>query len=345
MSRYLRNAWYVAGFAEEFTPEKLIARTLLDQPMVMFRNGMGGITALADRCPHRFAPLSLGRICDGGRSVRSGYHGLEFGPDGRCTRNPHSDKAIPKAAAVASYAVRENAGLVWLWGGDAALADESLMPDFSAVTCAPPEATIKGYMPAACSYELLVDNILDLTHVDYLHPTTLGSGALAGVQPQVSDRGERSVHIVWQSSGQPAPAAFDMGLRLQGQPTDQWTEVTWKAPSCMLLNVGATLLGETRAQGASTLNLHLATPETATTMHYWYWTTRSFAIGAEANAQIRPILEHVFTQEDKPMIEAQQRQIGSADYDTLKPVLLTGDAGSVRVRRHLRQLMDAEHTA
>jgi vanillate O-demethylase monooxygenase subunit len=270
---------------------------------------------------------------------------LEFGADGRCTRNPHSDKAIPKAAAVATYAVREKAGLVWFWGGDAAQADESLIPDFSAVTSAPPEATIKGYMPAACGYELLVDNILDLTHVDFLHPTTLGSGALSGVQPQVSERGERSVHIVWQSSGQPAPAAFDMGLRLQGQPTAQWTEVTWTAPSCMLLNVGATLLGETREQGASTLNLHLATPETATTMHYWYWTTRSFAIGAEANAQIRPLLEHVFTQEDKPMIEAQQRRIGSADYDTLKPVLLAGDAGSVRVRRRLRQLMDAEHSA
>lgn len=342
MSRYLRNAWYVAGFAEEFIPEKLIARTLLDQPIVMFRNDKGGITALADRCAHRFAPLSAGSVCDGGRSVRCGYHGLEFGADGRCTRNPHGEKAIPKAAVVAAYAVREKAGLVWFWGGDAAHADESLIPDFSAVTSAPPDATIKGYMPAACSYELLVDNILDLTHVDYLHPTTLGSGALSGVPPQVSDPSERCVHIVWLSSGEPAPKAFDMGLRLQGQPTDQWTEVTWTAPSCMLLKVGATLLGESREQGASALNLHLATPETATTMHYWYWTTRSFAIGAEANAQIRPILEHVFTQEDKPMIEAQQRRIGTADYGTLKPVLLPGDVGSVRVRRRLRQLMDAE---
>src|ERR1035437_2598834 len=94
MSRYLCNAWYVAGFADEFTPEKLIARTLLDQPIVMFRNETGSITALADRCPHRFAPLSAGRVCDGGRSVRCGYHGLEFGADGRCTRNPHNEKTI-----------------------------------------------------------------------------------------------------------------------------------------------------------------------------------------------------------------------------------------------------------
>lgn len=80
-------------------------------------------------------------------------------------------------------------------------------------------------------------------------------------------------------------------------------------------------------------------------MHYWYWTTRSFALGVEANAQLRPLLEHVFTQEDMPKIEAQQRRIGSADYDTLKPMLLTGDAGAVRVRRRLRALMDAERSA
>lgn len=345
MTTYLRNAWYVAGFSEEFTPGKLVARTLLEQPIVMFRNATEGITALADRCPHRFAPLSMGTVCDGGRAVQCGYHGLQFGANGYCTHNPHGDGKVSNAASVKVYAVRERAGLVWFWGGDATHADESLIPDFSVVTSARPEATVKGYMPAACGYELLVDNILDLTHVDYLHPTTLGSGALSGVQPQVSDQGERSVRITWLSSGDLAPKAFDMGLRLRGMPTDQWTEVTWTAPSCMMLDVGAALLGESREQGASTLNLHLSTPETATTMHYWYWTTRNFAVGAEANEEIRPMLEHVFMHEDKPMLEAQQRRIGEADYDTLKPVLLTGDAGAVRVRRRLRQLMEAECAA
>ena len=198
-------------------------------------------------------------------------------------------------------------------------------------------------MPTACHYELFVDNILDLSHVDFLHPTTLGSGALSRTRPEVSDPGPRSVRIAWLSSGDAAPAAFDAHLREQGRPTDQWTDVTWTAPSTMLLRAGATLQGEPRETGAGTHNLHLATPETAATTHYWYWSTRDFAVTAEANAFIRPIIEGVFANEDKPMLEMQQRRIGISDFWSLKPVLLPADAGAARVRRKLRALIEAEN--
>lgn len=342
MTTYLRNAWYVAGFAEEFAPGVLVARTLLGEPLVLFRTSDGDIAALADRCPHRFAPLSAGTVCDGGRSVQCAYHGLRFGADGACVHNPHGDGRIPMAAAVPAYVVCECDRLVWLWAGDPARADESLIPDFSHVTSAPENATVRGHMPTACDYQLLVDNILDLTHADYLHAGTLGSGALSRCKPQVSELGERSVRIAWLSSGDLAPPAFDMHLREQGRPTDQWTEVTWFAPGAMQLNVGATLRGEPREQGIDTLNLHLATPETATTCHYWFWTTRNFAVSAQANAQVRPLIEHAFSQQDKPMLEAQQRRIGEAEFWSLKPVLLAGDPGAVRVRRKLQQLITQE---
>jgi vanillate O-demethylase monooxygenase subunit len=344
MTTYLRNTWYAAGFADEFTAGQPVARTLLGEPVVLFRNDTGGITALADRCPHRFAPLSAGKLCDDGRAIECPYHGLRFGADGRCVHNPHGDGAVPKAAAVKAYAVRERARLAWFWAGDPAQADEALIPDFSQVTSAPEDATVRGYMPTACHYELLADNILDLTHADYLHAGFLGSGALTRCKPQVSEISERSARIAWLSSGDLAPRAFDMHLREQERPTDQWTEVTWTAPGCMLLNVGATLLGEPRAQGVDTLNLHLTTPETETTCHYWYWSTRNFAIHAQANAEIRGFVEFAFAQQDKPMLEAQQRRIGAAEFWSLKPVLLQGDAGAVRVRRKLQQLIAAEGT-
>lgn len=345
MTTYLQNAWYVAGFADEFTPGTLVARTLLGQAMVLFRNAEGGIAALADRCPHRFAPLSAGTLCDGGRSVQCAYHGLRFGADGSCVHNPHGEGQIPKAAIVPSWAVREKHRLVWLWGGDAAHADEALIPDYAAVTSAPEDATIRGHYASACDYQLLVDNILDLTHADYLHAGMLGSGALTRCRPQVTDLGPRSARITWLSSGDVAPGAFDMHLREPGRPTDQWTEVTWTAPGCMQLHVGATLQGEARERGVDTVNLHLTTPETATSCHYWYWTTRNFAISPEANAQIRPLVEHAFKQQDKPMLEAQQRNIGAAEFWSLNPVLLAGDAGAVRVRRKLQQLMSQESAA
>jgi vanillate O-demethylase monooxygenase subunit len=136
-----------------------------------------------------------------------------------------------------------------------------------------------------------------------------------------------------------------MHLRQQGQPTDQWTEVTWTAPGCIQLQVGATLAGEARERGVDTVNLHLTTPETATRCHYWYWTTRNFAVVPGANAQIRPLIEHAFMGQDKPILEAQQRRIGQSEFWSLKPVLLPGDAGSVRVRRKLQQLMAQEQAA
>ena len=345
MTTYLRHAWYAAGFAEEFTPAALVPRTLLGEPLVLFRNADGGITALADRCPHRFAPLSAGKVCDGGRSIECAYHGLRFGADGHCVHNPHGEGHIPKASSVAAWVVRERDRLVWLWAGDPGKADEALIPDYSHVTSAPEDATVRGYMPTACEYQLLVDNILDLTHADYLHAGTLGSGALSRCKPMVSDLGARDVRIAWMSSGDLTPPAFDMHLREQGQPTDQWTEVTWSAPGCMQLNVGATLLGEPRERGVDTLNLHLATPQTATTCHYWFWTTRNFAIDPGANAHVRSLVEHAFSQQDKPMLEAQQRNIGQAEFGSLKPLLLAGDAGSVRVRRKLQQLVAQEQPA
>lgn len=344
MTAWLRNAWYVAGFADEFAAGRPLARTLVGEPLVFFRGEGGALAALADRCPHRFAPLSAGKVCEGG-AIECPYHGLRFGSDGRCVHNPHGAGAIPKAAAVRSYAVRERDRLVWLWAGDAAAADEALIPDFSRVASAPDDAAVRGYLPSACDAQLLVDNILDLTHVDYLHPDSLGSGALSRSKAQVTDLGERSTRITWLSSGDLAPPAFDMHLREQGRPTDQWTEVTWTAPGCMLLNVGATLQGEPREQGIDTLNLHLTTPETEGRCHYWYWTTRNFAVDARANEHVRGLIEHAFSQQDKPMLEAQQRRIGTAEFWSLKPVLLPGDAGAVRVRRKLQDLVAKEQAA
>jgi vanillate O-demethylase monooxygenase subunit len=342
---YLRNAWYVAGFTDELPPGQLLARTLLDEPLVFFRQPDGHAVALHDRCPHRFAPLSAGTLCDGGAAVQCPYHGLRFDGTGACVHNPHGTGAIPKAATVKRWTVAERDRLLWLWAGDAAAADESLIPDFSAVTRSPADATIRGYLPTACDYRLLADNIMDLTHADFLHAGSLGSGAITRAQAQVTDLGERSVRITWLSSGDRAPAAFDERLREQGRPTDQWTEVTWTAPCAMRLHVGATLQGEPRERGVDTANLHLATPESTGRTHYWYWSTRNFAADPNANAAIKPIIEFAFSQQDKPMLEAQQRRVGSAEFWSLRPVLLPSDAGAVRARRKLDALIAAEQAA
>lgn len=335
---YPRNQWYVAGFDEELQAGELLARCFLGEDLVLFRAPDGTPRALTDRCPHRFAPLSQGTLRDG--AVQCGYHGLTFDGTGACVRNPHG--TTPKAACVRAYPVRERDRLLWIWMGEPAKADERVIPDLSAVAKAPEDASFRGYLPTACDTMLLVDNILDLSHVDYLHPTTLGSGALSRVQANVEDLSDRSLKVSWISKGDVAPPAFDAHLRQQGKLTDQWTEVTWLAPAVMILTVGATLHGESRREGVDTLNLHLGTPGRDGFTHYWYCGTRDFAVSAEANAFIRPMVENVFRHEDKPMLEAQQRRMGTQDFWSMKPVLLTTDAAAVRVRRKLKALAEAE---
>jgi vanillate O-demethylase monooxygenase subunit len=153
-------------------------------------------------------------------------------------------------------------GLLWWWPGDPALAQPDLIPDYSALARAHPDGSFRGYLPTQCNYELLVDNILDLTHADYLHAGTLGNGSLTRAKAHITDIDERSLNVTWVSSGERAPPAFDAHLRHPGQPADQWTEVTWTAPGNMLLRVGATLQGEGRSRGVDVLTAHVATPET-----------------------------------------------------------------------------------
>lgn len=339
---FMRNGWYVAGFGDELAAGQMLQRRLLDEPIVFFRNREGRVTALHDRCPHRFAPLSAGMLVDGGQAVACGYHGLRFGADGRCTHNPHGDGRLPASARVRVYAVEERNGLLWWWAGDPETADVSLIPDYSSATGGPADATVRGYLPATCDYRLIVDNILDLTHADYLHADSLGSGALTRARPRIDDLGPRSLRIEWLSSGDLAPPHQDSHLRRHGEPTDQWATVTWHAPSTMLLQIGATLLGETRADGVEALALHATTPETPSTSHYWFWSSRNYAVDPHANVAISQVVIRAFTAQDKPMLEAVHSNMEGMDFWSLKPVLLPSDAGAVQVRRRIDALISGE---
>src|SRR5262245_50628355 len=125
---FLRNAWYVAAWSDELTRDRLLARTLLEEPVVLFRTATGQPAALFDRCPHRFAPLSRGRLK--GDVIECGYHGLCFDRNGTCAHNPHNPGHVPPRAHVRSYALVERQGIVWIWMGEPERADPALVPDF-----------------------------------------------------------------------------------------------------------------------------------------------------------------------------------------------------------------------
>lgn len=342
---FLRNTWYVAAWNEEVKPGELFARTLLNESVLLFRDEQGKVQAIHNRCPHRFAPLSMGKHC--GSHVQCAYHGLEFDGTGACTHNPHGDRKIPRAAQVKAYTVVERYSVIWIWMGEAVLADETLIPDFS---CIDPAYfyVAKRYLHAKANYVLESDNILDLSHIQYLHPTTLGSEGVSQAITSV----EQSADTIWSYRQTVSETMPEFLYAAMGIPTgtlvDRWIDVRWQAPANMLLLAGAVATGRPRAEGSETALPHLFSPETDTTTHYWFAFPMPVAMG-EMGAQIAEqqvsAINVPFTDEDLPMLEAQQQIIGAVDFWDLKPVLLPGDAAAVRARRVLDKLIAEEAAA
>lgn len=344
---YLRNTWYVAGMSDELLPGQLLARTYLDEPVVLFRNAAGEPQALADRCPHRFAPLSKGKLCEGGNTVQCGYHGLQFNGKGACTGNPHGDGRIPSAAVVRSYPVMEKFGVVWIWMGDAAQADPSKIPDLSCLDREHNHVAI-GYLFIESNYMLENDNILDLSHIEFLHPGSLGSDAVKTALTELKQE-DNTIWSMRQTVNEVMPdlmyhlMEYPLGMRV-----DRWIDVRWDAPSNMVLFSGATPTGRARSEGRATEFPHLFTPQTKRSTHYWFAVCMDKAVWPDGAQRAQMTLDGVtapFTHEDKPMLEAQQARMGDADFWSLKPVLLPSDAPGVRARRVLDGLIAAEQAA
>ena len=336
MTHWLRNCWYQAGWASEVTENAPLTRTILDEPILFWRGADGRVAALFDRCPHRFAPLSAGRITNDG--VTCGYHGLAFGRDGTCIANPHAP--ITSRMAVKAYPVAERHDALWVWMGDAAGADPGLIPDLGFIDETPERARVTMYLPTRANYQLIVDNSMDLSHADYLHPTSLG-GIMTTAKATTREAGDKIV-AEWFSPDCVPPPAFKPTIP-PGANADIWTEVTWQAPALMVLGTAAKPAGVPRTRDDEAYTLHNMVPETATTTHYFACATRRFLIDDEAfGAMLRGALEQAFVQEDKPMLEAQQARMGTSDLWSLGPILLPIDAGAVRARRKLDALIASE---
>src|ERR1700674_1138997 len=171
---YLRNAWYVAAWSDDLGDGQLLGRTIMKQPIVLYRKSDGNVAALEDRCPHRFAPLHMGKIVKGD-CVQCPYHGLEFNSSGECVLNPHGTKNIPPRARVRSYPVTEKHKAIWIWTGEGA-PDLSKVPDFSVLDNVPEmHATKRDHIPIRANYELIIHNLLDLSHGSFLHEGILGN--------------------------------------------------------------------------------------------------------------------------------------------------------------------------
>lgn len=329
----------MAGWSSEFAVGKLVARTIIEQQLVLFRNESGLLAVLQDRCPHRFAPLRMGAYVSG--RIRCGYHGLEFDGAGQCVANPHGGGAIPAAARVQSFIATERDGMVWIWLGDPAKADAKAVPDFSTVGEAVSYAA-RRYLLVKANYVLESDNILDLSHIQFLHPGTLASASVANAIPKISQHGNTIIsnRLI---EGDQLPGFLEKTFEIPpGASADRWLDVRWDPPATLLQTISIGVSGTPRANAVTIRIPHLFTPETTSTTHYWYASCMDRGRHPDGETRVQAHVEGLtrpFATEDRPMLEAQQEVIGDCDFWELQPVLLRGDEAAVRARRLIDRLV------
>lgn len=339
---FLRNCWYVAAWDNEIGREPF-ARTILNEPVVLFRIESGEAVALEDRCCHRQLPLSLGRVI--GDGLKCGYHGLEFDRTGACVGVPGQTK-VPLDARVKSYPVVEKWNWLWIWMGDPALADPASIPDWHWVDD-PDWRTVKGNggkpLAVACDYRLITDNLLDIAHLTYVHASSIGNEAIVEF-PIRTERSERMVTMTRDVSDRPAAPFYKWAGKFEGN-VDRWLITTVEMPAYVVNDAGCVDVGTDtrpghRDHGVEMRVLNVPTPETETTTHYFYAHARHFGLDDDA---VEEAYKTQFTQvflEDKVVLEAQQRMMSLTPGEL--SVDINTDAPSIATRAILSELIAEE---
>jgi vanillate O-demethylase monooxygenase subunit len=307
----VRSAWYVAGWSIDLERGKPFALSILDEPIVLYRTASGRLVALEDRCVHRLAPLSLGR-CEG-EHLRCMYHGLLFDPTGQCIEIP-GQEAIPTKARVRSYPIVERHGWLWIWMGDPARPDEALIPPV--IGHDDPDWIMgRGQQDWAAEAELVNNNLLDFSHLPFVHAASFGVGEVyAHTQPRLTmlDRGVRVDRWFEDSLG---PVGGVGAARL-----DHWLTYDLIVPGILLNYSGMYPAGTakacnygrpdyTKAVASVSFTSQAVTPMTARSTRYFYCWGPHRDHGDKALRDALIGIQAMAFSEDKAMIEAQQRII------------------------------------
>ncbi|MDE2606006.1 MAG: aromatic ring-hydroxylating dioxygenase subunit alpha [Burkholderiales bacterium] len=337
-----KNAWYVACTPDEIDGKPL-GRTICNEKIAFYRGEGGRVAAVEDFCPHRGAQLSLGYVCEG--KLVCGYHGLQMGCDGKTVSMPlQRVQGFPKIRA---YPVVERYGFIWVWPGEAQLADPAKIHPLEWAE-SPDWAYGGGLYHVQCDYRLMVDNLMDLTHETYVHATSIGQKEIDETPVNTKAEGDHVITSRFMENVM-APPFWRANLRGAGLaddvPVDRWQICHFHAPSHIMIEVGVAHAGHggyhaPKEHKVSSIVVDFLTPETETSMWYFWGMARNFSAQDTAlTAQIREGQGKVFA-EDTAVLEAQQRNLSANPGRRL--LMLNIDAGGVQSRRIIDRLVAAE---
>lgn len=336
-----RQQWYIGAFSREVTRAPM-ERTLLDEPIVFYRTGAGTAVAVAGRCPHRRFPMVRAAVV--GDGLRCAYHGWTFDCSGACTNIPSQENYVPNGFKIRTYPVVEKWQWLWIWMGDPERADETLIPDHRELHLQDSdwEATVGGVEPLAGRFQLMSENVLDLTHVTFIHANTIGTAGIASAPIEVEDRG-RYVHSQ-RMVAEPKPTPFHTkNLGLDG-PVERIMSTDFYPPALCSSGSAFYKAGESANAGGHCYGafrvFHIATPETPTTSHYFWAFTRSFGQGDAALTQQLHAGWRAGVLEDVDAICANERMIDRGPLQN--DLSAKADAGPLRGRKMVESMILAE---
>jgi vanillate O-demethylase monooxygenase subunit len=336
---YLRDCWYVAGTSGDVAA-KLKPVRILGENIVLYRTAGGEVAALEDACPHRKLPLSKGCLKDD--RIICGYHGLTFDARGACVAAPTQER-IPTGARVRRYPALERYGFVWLWMGAPERADESRLIDIPHYGAPGWGRTEGGSMPIACNYLYIVDNLLDPSHVAWVHVGSF-AGAKTESEPLQIDVGKEGV-TVWRWMMDTAPPAYYAPLLKFGGNVDRKQHYECVIPA---IGINKSIFapaghgGPDRPMDPRTfvnVSYNFMTPvDETSTIYYWFQHRNTDPDNAEVSETMNRGAYTAFM-EDKEVLEA----VDAGMRNRVTPYLDLGlDAGALRFRKLLKARIDAE---
>jgi len=338
MAAFARNQWYVAAYGREVGRE-LFARTVLGEPIVFYRTESGEVTALADRCVHRRYPLSESRL-DGDRII-CGYHGFTYDRAGSCVAVP-GQKRIPRTARVPSYPVVEQDSFVWVWIGDRDLADPAAIPR-APWLADPAYTTVSGMEPLAARYELLVDNLLDLSHETYLHGGYIGTPEVAEtpITTEVDeDRG--IIYVSRHMADAECPTFYAKSTGIEGRIT-RWQDIEYHPPCLYLLHSRIAPVGVlpnddgTDPDGFHVEVVYAITPETEHSTHDFWAVARDFALEDQGVSDFLAENNRTVVLQDVRALDILERVIAT-EPEGYQELSVNIDTGGLAARRILAKL-------
>ena len=337
---FLFNAWYVAGWSKDFT-QKLKAEKYLGENIVFYRRKDGSPVALENACPHRKLPLSMGKITND--NIECGYHGLTFNGSGKCIFAPTQPGSIPPRAIVKSYPVVDRYRLLWIWMGDPELADQGKIFTIENYENSMWGCTDGGVLDIDCNYLWIADNLLDPSHVAWVHTTTF-AGAGTEDQPLEVEKTSKGVIVSrWIKGKLPSPYYAEL-VKFEG-PCDRLQHYEMRYPAIGINKSIYTPIG-TGGKGSTpvpetliNISYNFMTPiSEGKTRYFWFQHRNTEPYNKKVSEQMNKGAYHAF-EEDRDILMAVHEGMSNK---TTPNIDLGLDAGAKLFRKSLSNLIKKE---